>query len=50
MTPWAQFKDLDLSKLASVLRNRVLIDPYAIFNANEVIDNGFEYYTLGVSK
>ena len=50
MTPWAQFKDLDLSKLASVMRNRVLIDPYAIFNVNEVIDNRFEYHTLGVSK
>jgi UDPglucose 6-dehydrogenase len=50
MTPWAQFKDLDLSKLASAMRHRVLIDPYAIFKAEEIGKNGFEYYTLGVSK
>jgi UDPglucose 6-dehydrogenase len=50
MTPWAQFKDLDLSKLASQMRHRVLIDPYAIFKFEEIAKNGFEYYTLGVSK
>jgi len=50
MTPWAQFKDLDLSKLASGMRHRVLIDPYAIFKPEEIVKNGFEYYTLGVSK
>jgi UDPglucose 6-dehydrogenase len=50
MTPWAQFKDLDLSKLASAMRHRVLIDPYAIFKAEEIVKNGFEYFTLGVSK
>jgi len=48
MTPWAQFHDLDLSKFASVMRSRVMIDPYAIFNANEVKGYGFEYHTLGV--
>lgn len=50
MTPWAQFKDLDLSKLASKMRHRVLIDPYAIFKSEEIVKNGFDYYTLGVSK
>jgi UDPglucose 6-dehydrogenase len=50
MTPWKQFKDLDLSIIASEMRHRVLIDPYAIFKSEEVVNNGFEYYTLGVSE
>ena len=50
MTPWTQFKDLQLPKIASVMRHQVLIDPYGIFNINEAILNGFDYFTLGVSK
>ena len=49
MTPWGQFKDLDLAQMASKMRQRVLIDPYAIFDGKKAAQAGFEYHTLGVS-
>lgn len=50
MTPWGQFKDLDLAQMASKMRKRILIDPYAIFDGKKAAHAGFEYHTLGVSQ
>lgn len=50
MTPWGQFKDLDLAQMASKMRQRILIDPYAIFDGKKAAQAGFEYHTLGVSQ
>jgi UDPglucose 6-dehydrogenase len=49
MTPWGQFKDLDLAQMASKMRQRILIDPYAMFDGKKAAQAGFKYHTLGVS-
>jgi hypothetical protein len=50
MTPWGQFKDLDLAQMASKMHQRILIDPYAMFDGKKAAQAGFEYHTLGVSQ
>lgn len=48
MTPWSQFKDLDLREVAKSMRGRVVLDPYCVFNSQACRDAGLAYHTLGV--
>lgn len=50
MTAWSQFKNLDLAQMAGKMRQRILIDPYAIFDGKKAAQVGFAYHTLGVSQ
>ena len=49
MTPWPEFRSIDVTQLAKVLRGRVVIDPYGMLDRRAAIDAGLEYHKLGVS-
>lgn len=48
MTPWSEFRELRAEALASRLRGRTIIDPYAVLDGRACRDAGLEYCTLGV--
>jgi UDPglucose 6-dehydrogenase len=48
LTPWAEFKQLDVETLAGAMRGRVLIDPYRC--VPQAAKAGFRYFTLGVGS
>jgi len=47
MTPWPQFRSLDLEAVASAMRGRVVIDPYRTLEPGKVVGAGLDYFTLG---
>jgi UDPglucose 6-dehydrogenase len=47
MTPWGSYGSLPLAELRSLLRGRVIIDPYAVLDEAECRALGFEYHRLG---
>jgi UDPglucose 6-dehydrogenase len=47
LTPWSEFKTLDLANLAEAMKGRVLIDPYRCIDKHQAINAGFAYITLG---
>lgn len=47
MTPWHEFKDLDIEKLSQVMRNKLIIDPFRVLNQDRVEEHNFNYHTLG---
>ena len=49
MTPWSQFKNLDPHEVAKCMRDRVILDPYGVLNAEAYRDAGLSYHTLGVA-
>jgi UDPglucose 6-dehydrogenase len=48
VTPWPQYRSLDLKDLAGVMRGRVLLDPFRLFCAGEAAAAGFSYHALGM--
>lgn len=48
MTPWADFKQVDLLQLAEKMRNRLIIDPFKVLKADQLRALDFNYVTLGV--
>jgi UDPglucose 6-dehydrogenase len=48
MTPWPAFKTLDPVAVAQAMRGRVLLDPYAVLDAQACARAGLVRYTLGV--
>jgi UDPglucose 6-dehydrogenase len=49
MTPWAEFKTLTAADLASRMRGRLVIDPYALLDAGEARAAGLTHVSLGVA-
>lgn len=47
MTPWPEFKELDLKILSTVMRNRLIIDPFKVLNIDNLAQYDFKYITLG---
>ncbi|MCI4665321.1 MAG: nucleotide sugar dehydrogenase [Neomegalonema sp.] len=47
LTPWPHYRDLDLSALRGVMRGELLIDPYAVFDAERAAAAGLSWHTLG---
>ena len=47
MTPWAEFKDINLAEFKKSLKGNVIIDPYKTINEQECKKLGFDYYCLG---
>jgi UDPglucose 6-dehydrogenase len=47
MTPWSEFKLADLGQIAQRMRNKVIIDPFKVFSAEQVKALNFEYITTG---
>ena len=47
-TEWSEFKNIDLDTLRTKMKQRIIIDGRNIFNPDNLIDEGIEYY--GVSR
>jgi len=48
MTPWPQFGRLEPARIASKLRGKLVLDPYAMLKAAACRAAGLEYRTLGL--
>ena len=46
-TEWAEFKDLDLDKLKSVMRYPVFVDGRNVFDPADMTERGFTYHSMG---
>jgi len=46
-TEWNEFKELDLKKLAEVMKQRILFDGRLVFNRKDVEAAGLEYFVVG---
>lgn len=49
MTPWPEFRTIEVTHLAKVLRGHVVIDPYGMLDRRAAIGAGLDYHKLGVS-
>jgi UDPglucose 6-dehydrogenase len=49
MTPWPEFRRIDITQLANALRGNVVIDPYGMLDRRAAIAAGLQYHKLGVS-
>ena len=49
MTPWDEFRRLDVSALAEAMAGTLVIDPYGLLDRHSAIAAGLDYLTLGVS-
>ncbi len=47
MTPWSEFKSLDLASLERSMRGRLLLDPYRLLAGPAAAAIGLDYFTLG---
>ena len=47
LTPWPQYRSIAPAQIAASLRGRVLIDPYAVIDANAASKAGLDILTLG---
>ena len=47
LTPWEQYRSIDLTTLAGSLRGKWLIDPFGIINGKAARDAGLRYVMLG---
>ena len=50
MTPWPEYAKLNLKKLSSLMRGRIVLDPYAVLKGEDVRLAGLDYLTLGLSE
>jgi UDPglucose 6-dehydrogenase len=50
LTEWNQFRALDLGKLKKLLKRKIIIDLRNIYNPEEIIENGFKYFSIGRSN
>ncbi|MCH8329458.1 MAG: UDP-glucose/GDP-mannose dehydrogenase family protein, partial [Nanoarchaeota archaeon] len=47
VTEWNEFKELDLKKIKSLMRNPLIIDGRNIYNPEELKKEGFSYISMG---
>jgi len=50
MTPWDDYRALDPAAIATAMRGRVVIDPYAVLNEAACRDAGLAYWRLGATQ
>lgn len=48
LTPWDDYKNIDPAAIATAMRGRALIDPFAVIDAQAARAAGLDYFTLGV--
>ena len=46
ITEWDQFKNLDLLKIKKIMKKPAILDLRNIYS-KKIIQNGFEYYSIG---
>lgn len=49
MTPWKEYKEVNLASLAAVMNGNILLDPFRVFDGKAAKEVGLEYFTLGAS-
>ncbi|MDO3411674.1 UDP-glucose/GDP-mannose dehydrogenase family protein [Saccharibacillus sp. CPCC 101409] len=47
LTDWAEFKQVDLAKLGSVMKQPILIDGRNVYSRDQLADTNFQYYSIG---
>jgi UDPglucose 6-dehydrogenase len=47
VTEWNEFKQLDLGRLGSGMKSKVLFDGRRVYQKEQAEKNGFEYFTIG---
>lgn len=47
LTEWEEFRSINLKRIASLMRHRVIEDLRNIFNSEEAVKAGFEYSAIG---
>jgi UDPglucose 6-dehydrogenase len=47
LTDWNEFKQIDFSKLKSLVRGAVVVDGRNMYDAQELAEKGFAYYGMG---
>lgn len=47
LTAWANFKDLDLSQIATIMRGKVFIDGRNVYTKEQIDGTGLTYYSIG---
>lgn len=50
MTPWPQFREIDLVEVRRRMRGHVLVDPFGCLDAAVAAELGFEYARLGTGR
>lgn len=49
LTPWPEFRELDVADIKDRMTGCLLIDPYCVLDAKAAQDVGLDYITLGVA-
>jgi UDPglucose 6-dehydrogenase len=49
LTPWPHYREIAPEKIAKALAGKIVVDPYAVLNAQAVEAAGLIHYTLGRS-
>ena len=47
MTPWNEFKQLDMKRIKSVMKSPVVIDGRNLYEPEEMRELGFDYRGIG---
>lgn len=47
ITEWPEFRVPNFKVIEKLLKNKVIFDGRNIYDPNEIIDNGFSYYSIG---
>lgn len=47
MTPWAEYRDVDLAALRTSVRQPILIDTASLWSAQQALDAGWQYFDIG---
>ena len=47
LTEWSDFKNIDLSKAAELMKQKVIVDCRNLLNKDQAIETGFEYQGIG---
>lgn len=47
LTPWPQYRAIPPAEVARVLRGRIVLDPYGVFDPGMAAAAGLEYHSLG---
>jgi len=47
LTPWPQYRQIEVDKITSAMRGRIVLDPYAVLDAKVARSSGLAIYTLG---
>lgn len=49
LTAWPEYRSVDATAIAQVMRGRIVLDPYRMLDAAACSKAGLDYYTLGMS-